>query len=255
MDQSPPHHDLLAERRWLVFLLPFAVFILLAPLEPARGGPDGATWAPAIPYAWYPLIYTLKIVLTLAAIGLVRRGYRQFPLRLSPWAIFVGLSGAIVWIGLCTLGHRLAEAFPLGWLDHLGSRAAYNPFEQLADRPLCAWAFLGVRFLGLVAVVPLIEEFFLRGFIMRYVIHVRWWEVPFGTLTVPAVLVGVGLPVLYHPTVECLAVVAWFSLVTWLMARTKNIWDCVAAHALTNLMLGLYVLAAARFGHPQWWLW
>ena len=78
---------------------------------------------------------------------------------------------------------------------------------------------------------------------------------PFGTLTVPAVLVGVGVPVLYHRPGESLAVVAWFSLVTWLMAKTRNIWDCVAAHALTNLVLGSYVLAAGHWGYPQWWLW
>jgi hypothetical protein len=28
------------------------------------------------------------------------------------------------------------------------------------------------------------------------------------------------------------------------MLRTRNIWDCVAAHALTNLVLGCYVLAS-----------
>ena len=82
-------------------------------------------------------------------------------------------------------------------------------------------------------------------------IQPEWWEVPFGKLTWPAVLVGVGVPVLYHcvPT-ETLAAVAWFGLVTWLMAKTRNIWDCVAAHAVTNLLLGVYVLAVGK-----WWLW
>ena len=26
------------------------------------------------------------------------------------------------------------------------------------------------------------------------------------------------------------------------MLRTRNIWDCVAAHAITNLILGIYVV-------------
>ncbi len=86
---------------------------------------------------------------------------------------------------------------------------------------------------------------------MRWVIQPEWWEVPFGKLTGLAVLVGVGVPVLYHcvPT-ETLAAVAWAALVTWLMAKTRNIWDCVAAHAVTNLLLGIYVLARG-----EWWLW
>ena len=29
-------------------------------------------------------------------------------------------------------------------------------------------------------------------------------------------------------------------MVTWMYLRTKNFWDCVAAHAITNLLLGLY---------------
>ena len=39
-------------------------------------------------------------------------------------------------------------------------------------------------------------------------------------------------------------------MVTWLMVRTRNIWDCVAAHAVTNVLLGIYVVAS-----QQWTLW
>ena len=46
-----------------------------------------------------------------------------------------------------------------------------------------------------------------------------------------------------HPA-ELLAAAVWFSLVTWLMLRTPSIWDCVVAHATTNLLLGLYVVWA-----------
>jgi hypothetical protein len=31
-------------------------------------------------------------------------------------------------------------------------------------------------------------------------------------------------------------------MVTWLMMRTRSLWDCVAAHAVTNLLLGVYVV-------------
>ena len=70
-----------------------------------------------------------------------------------------------------------------------------------------------------------------------------WWEVPFGEVTSTAILIGTLFPVLYHP--EKLAALVWFSLVTWLMIRTRNIWDCIAAHAITNLMLGIYVVSYA----------
>jgi len=41
----------------------------------------------------------------------------------------------------------------------------------------------------------------------------------------------------------------WFSMITGLMVATRNIWDCVAAHAVTNLLMGIYVV-----GWNQWQL-
>ena len=105
-----------------------------------------------------------------------------------------------------------------------------------------AWTFLAVRFFGLVAVVPVIEEFFLRGFVMRFVVDRDWWDVPFGKVNRLAVVLGTAVPMLMHPG-ELLAALVWFSMITWLMLRTRNIWDCVVAHAITNLMLGIYVVA------------
>jgi hypothetical protein len=40
------------------------------------------------------------------------------------------------------------------------------------------------------------------------------------------------------------------------MAKTRNIWDCVAAHALTNLLLGIYIFASGYiWASDRWWLW
>ena len=44
-----------------------------------------------------------------------------------------------------------------------------------------------------------------------------------------------------------LPAVAWFSMVTWLLLKTRNIWDCVVAHAITNLLLGVYVVATGHW--------
>ena len=45
-----------------------------------------------------------------------------------------------------------------------------------------------------------------------------------------------------HPG-ELAAAFVWFSMITGLMVTTRNIWDCVAAHATTNLLLGIYVVS------------
>ena len=56
-----------------------------------------------------------------------------------------------------------------------------------------------MRFFGLVAVVPLIEEFFLRGFVMRFVVERDWWDVPFGKVNRLAIVLGTAVPMLMHP--------------------------------------------------------
>ena len=142
----------------------------------------------------------------------------------------------------------------LGWLIEAGARSAYNPFKELAGHPAWPWAFMAVRLFGLVVVVSLIEEFFLRGFAMRFAVAADWWEVPFGKVNGVALLVGVVVPMLMHPA-ELVAAAVWFSLVTWLMVQTKSLWDCVAAHAVTNLLLGVYVVGSdLLLGQNHWQL-
>jgi uncharacterized protein len=244
--------SLLERQHWLTFLLPFLAFMLVGSLEPTPDAPGGKTIGLAIPYGAYPWVYAAKIALSLAAIVFVLPGYRKFPLRLSPLAVLIGALGGPLWIGLCWLNWEhgwllpLLERCGLGSLIGAGDRPAFNPFQELAGQPGWAWTFLTVRFFGLVAVVPLIEEFFLRGFVMRFVVDRDWWDVPFGKANTLALVLGTAVPMLMHPA-ELLAAAAWFSLITWLMLRTRNIWDCVAAHAVTNLILGIYVVASGTW--------
>jgi CAAX prenyl protease-like protein len=233
---------------WIVYVLPLAVFMLVGAFEPKPEPPaKPAFWS--LPYSAYPAVYTLKIVLTAGAIALVWPGYRQFGRRLSPLGLAVGVVGAALWIGLWKLGlerQLVAAVGPdstIGSLLGSGTRSAFNPLEQMADRPALAYAFLAVRLFGLVLVIAVAEEFFLRGFLMRFVMQQDWWNVPFGQANATAMLVGTIVPMLMHPA-ELLAAAVWFSMVTWLMLRTRSIWDCVLAHATTNLLLGLYVLWA-----------
>jgi uncharacterized protein len=227
------------------------------PPKPGVVLPDG-TSRPALNQNWfgleyhqYPLVYTVKIVLTIAAMIFVLPGYRQFPCHVSLLAIAVGFIGVILWIALCNMQLERKLFAPLGLEKFLGlgDRPAFNPLDELAATPGWAYTFLAIRFLGLALVVPIIEEFFLRGFLMRFVVNENWWTVPFGTLTRAAAIIGTAVPMLMHPG-ELLAALVWFSMVTWLMFRTKNIWDCVAAHAVTNLLLGIYVVT-----QHQWQLW
>jgi CAAX prenyl protease-like protein len=238
----------LNEQQWALYLVPFFTFMLVGSLEPTPEQAGGSAIGLAIPYAYYPWVYAAKVALTVAAIVFVAPGYRQFRWGVHGLALVVGAVGGVLWIGICLLDWEhvyllpLLERVGLGGVIGAGQRAAFNPLEQWAAQPAAAWGFLAVRFFGLVAVVPLIEEFFLRGFVMRFFMDRQWWEVPFGKADRLAIFFGTAVPVMMHPG-ELLAAIVWFSMITWLMLRTRNIWDCVVAHALTNLILGVYVVA------------
>lgn len=236
---------------WLPYVLPLAIFLGVTALESSATGEASSSWLP-IAAEHYPLVYTLKIAAVIVSLVLVWPAYRQFPLAVTPLGVLVGLVGGAIWIGLCRLDleQQVLPAIGLGGLLESGARAAYNPLDALSGNPAWMYAFLAIRFVGLALLVPIVEEFFLRGFLMRFVTATDWVKVPFGTASGTALLVGTAFPLLSHPMSEAFAVIAWFSLVTWLMLRTRSIWDCVAAHAVTNLTLGIYVVATGDW--PLW---
>ncbi len=271
----------LDQYRWLVFVVPFAVYMVGNSFEPlpeggkpaasvpASGQPSAATddsrgSAPVEPgqpaddesgarrgwiaYRYYPWVYTAKIFCTLAAMAMVWPGYLEFPRRVSVWAFLVGAVGVWMWVALVEVERQFLGRFsPAVWLG-LGTRSAFNPVAEMAENPGAACAFLAIRLTGLALVVPVIEEFFLRGFLGRFLIQDAWWRVPFGTWHVNSLVLITLVAVAMHPS-ESLAALCWFSTVSWLMLQTRNIWDCVVAHATTNLLLGAYV-----FGWGDWTL-
>lgn len=256
--EPPVDRPLLRTYPWLAYLLPLVVFLGIGSLEPAPPQGDSPPPAakaadqaePATPaadtgalsYRHYPLIYALKLALTLAAVVYVWPAYRAYPGRPGGLAIVVGVAGAIVWVALARwqLEPRLLALVGMGGM---GERAAFNPFAAWPDQPGLAWGYLAMRFVGLAAVVPVVEEFFLRGFVMRWVQDPDWQRVPFPATAPKALAAGTLVPMLMHPA-ELLAAAIWFSGITWLMLRRRTIWDCVAAHAVTNLLLGVWVVVS-----------
>ena len=69
---------------------------------PRAGSIEADNWF-GLRYGHYPIVYTVKIALTIAAMLFVLPGYRQFPFRISPLAIVVGVVGVVLWIWLCQL--------------------------------------------------------------------------------------------------------------------------------------------------------
>ena len=263
-------------RTWLAFLLPFAIFMVVTTLEPAAVPPADAAataddqppaTAPAAPAdqpkdtakanwlgldrSHYPLIYTVKIGLVAACLAQFWPVYRGLGGRINPWAWLVGVVGTAIWVGICKLGleDRLLGPLGLGKFLGLGARTAFDPLTELGGTPAIAYGFLAIRFVGLALVVPVIEELFLRGFVMRYLTDPDWWKISLGSVTPTAIAITTALAMAMHPA-ELFAELIWFSSVTLLMLKTRNLWDCVVAHGVTNLLLGIYVVK-----NDAWHLW
>ena len=193
-----------------------------------------SAWFPA-GRTYYPTIYVITIVATTIVTLIVFPGYFRVPINFSYLSIVVGAVGIVVWIGLWHVQRLVLPGFSPD------VRAAFNPFVELQDNPQWRDVFLCVRFFGLVVLVPFVEEFFLRGWLVRYCDDPDWDEMPIGFVGLWGWVGVIVYSVFSHPG-EAVAAVAWFSMVTWLYIRTRSIWNCVIAHAVTNLLLGLYVV-------------
>ncbi|NBX28849.1 CAAX prenyl protease-related protein [bacterium] len=227
---------------WFSCVGPLAAYLTLGTLEPGADG-DGFLAAFGVTAAAYPAVYALRICVTAAVIAAAWPSLAKWLGRPTWWPPLLGVALVVPWIVLATLQRDA------GWSGGIGERAAFDPFAAFGDTGPLAGAFLGLRFLGLVVIVPLAEELFLRGFLMRFVVREEFWGVPFGTLTAAAA----GACALYaaasHPA-EAVAAVGWFAVVSGIAAATRKPIDCVLTHAATNLALGVYVVATGN-----WWLW
>lgn len=229
-------------RPWFSCVAPLAVYLVLGMAEPGAEG-SGFLEPLGITVTAYPAIYALRIAITAAVIVAAWPSLSAWLGTPSWWPPLVGAALVVPWVVLAALQREA------GWSGSIGQRVAFDPFGVFGGTTPSAWAFLGLRFFGLVVIVPVAEELFVRGFLMRFVVREEFWKVPFGVLTASAA----GACALYaaasHPA-EAVAAVGWFAVVSGIAAATRKPIDCVLAHAGTNLALGLYVVATGN-----WWLW
>ena len=236
-------------RPTIAFVGPFVIFLVLVQFYPSfceHQQLSRDTLAPSTTqYIW---MLVTQIAIAVSLLFYFRDFYlKHFPIKFSSLGVVVGVVGIFVWVGLCHLELEKSLLAMIG-ITPGPTRPAFNPFEHL---PNTAWQrlFLIPRFTVLALIVPLVEEIFLRGWLVRYVEDLDWESVRLSNLGWTALIAPTIYGVATHPG-EVLAAIAWFSLVTWLMTKTKNLWDCVVAHAVTNLLLGIYVIC-----FQQWHLW
>jgi CAAX prenyl protease-like protein len=199
--------------------------------------------------AYFGLVAARVVLMSIALAWFGKEILRQFPFAVDRWGWLVGVVGAVIWIAVCGLNLE-RRALSLSGLpeDWLPQREGVNPFETYPPGMVLI-GFLVFRFVLLVVCVPVAEELFLRGFVMRAFEVENWPELPLSQIGRTGLIMGTVYGIATHPG-EMVAAAIWFSLVSWLMVKTGKFWNCVIAHAVTNLILGIYVCLAG-----QWHLW
>lgn len=217
------------------YVVPMFAYVALGSLEsylPSAGGQPS-------PF-WYPLAYAAKVVI----VSVLAWHYRATWSDFGPWpgvprlvlAIGVGVVVWALWVGL-------DGRYPP--LPFLGARIG---FDVNALEPGPRLAFILARMLGLVVVVPVIEELFSRSFLMRWVIDPDFQKVAVGRVTPTAAAVTSVAFALLHP--EWLPAILTGALWAWLLWQTRSLSACVVSHATANLALGIYVIAT---GDWKYW--
>lgn len=206
------------ERAWLPYVAPMAVFFLA----------DGARRWIHVPYdAWYAGNAAVLAV----TLVLCRRVWCDIHVekRVLVPAALVGVAVLIEWIVVTR------------WVpgSHFGARVGFSPATIV--EPVRRAAFIVVRLIGLAVLVPVMEELFWRAFLLRYFTSTKWRAVQHGAFSWPAFWIVAGAFAAAHP--EWLSAVICAAAYALLLRRTHNVFACVVAHAVTNLGLGIYVLA------------
>ena len=210
------------------WVLPIAVFIALLMLQQIV----------PVPAAVRFLVSTGTIV------AVSRKPLRGRPAR-PMLSILLGLAVFAIWVGP-------DEIFP-GWHESVlfnnplvGHPAGNTPPASQHDP-----VFLFFRIAVSVVAVPILEELFWRGWLMRWLIDSNNFErVPLGTYAPAAFWIVAALFATEHGSYWDVGFAAGI-VYNWWMVRTRSLWDCILAHAVTNGALAAYVVLAGQW---QYWL-
>jgi CAAX prenyl protease-like protein len=234
-DQQPPvqanpaHAPMLSRAAW-VRILPFLVyllFIVAADLLERLG-----VSAPAL--RW---LYPVKIFAVVVTLVICWGHYKELhSLRLSPiWAgiaVLVGFVVFVLWISLSS-----------GWML-IGSPTGFDP----RNNGQVDWLLVGLRIAGAALVVPVMEELFWRSFLMRWLDNSDFESVDparvrLSSVAIAAVLFG------FEHNLWLAGIVAGVAY-SVLYMRQRSLWSAVLAHAVTNGILGVWIVRSA-----QWTFW
>ena len=217
-------------------------------------------------------------VRSLVGLGLILafRPWRWYPpmkFRNIPAALGVGVLIFIVWVGfeapwvsenlpLVTewydrLFVDLTQPFKLRELNDIGG-GVMAPYEVIKEGEhaglhvynpkVTGWLNFWIHMFGTPVVIAVIEEFFYRGFLYRWMLGSPFFKLDPGRLHWPTlILISLFFSVTHFEWGAAVICGIAFGL---LYIKTRDIWAAIIAHGTTNFLLGLYVIYVDAY---QFW--
>jgi CAAX prenyl protease-like protein len=214
----PPRRAILARAA------PFAVFMVLLA---ARGYvPQGVI---GFDPQW---LYAASVVLVGGVLAYFWRDYGELSKQVLPdarevvLAVAAGVVVFALWIHLDAAWMVLGEP-----------TAAFVPVTP--DGRL-QWPLIAIRWVGAALLVPVMEELFWRSFLMRWIQDQQFEAVAPARVGLKAIALSTFVFMLAH--VLWLAAIIAGVVYAALYIRTGKLWVAVIAHAVTNGVLGVWVV-------------
>jgi uncharacterized protein len=202
--------------------LPFFAFVAALALRSAA-----QNWT-SLDSRWLYLLQPASAVLLLALYWPLYREIHRPALsrRAIAMSVSAGLLMFVVWI-------HATE----GWMQIDSGATRFAAAD--ADGAL-RWDLIAFRLTSAVIVVPIVEELFWRSFLMRWIDRREFLELDPRRASPRALALSSAVFALAHPL--WLAGLLAGLLYGWIYRRSANLWYAIAAHAATNLALGIWVI-------------
>lgn len=213
-------------------VLPFAIYILFLALSDYLSPLSNilSLGSLTIDTKW---LYTLRVVLVLSVLLFFFRSYSELKVVPAAKTFLVAiLAGLLVF---------------MAWILPYPAWAGVNNHAQLSSAGQDA-VWMASRLIGAAIIVPVMEELFWRSLVMRWVDDKNFLYFSPSNVSVLALMISSGVFASAHH----LWLAGLFAGIIYgaLYIKYKNLWVPIVAHAVTNGVLGVWVMCT---GNWQYW--
>ena len=197
----------------------------------------------------FDVLYPLRVVCVVAVLWCLRGSYAWRECRISPVAVAIGAVAFAAWVVLTPVAAIFTAAAGAGLSPQDVMPQPFLPSDprQLGQPWTALWLFF--RVVGSVVTVPIAEELFFRGFVIRRCIAEDADSVPEGQFSLFSFVVSSVAFGALHGDAWLAGIVAGMLFAVALFWR-RRLCDAVVAHATTNALLSGTVIATGSWS--QW---